>query len=287
MKDQITRRVLNWLEPLSRWVVPIFSWLLKAAAFPQTQKLNWRIYESVKSIPPQELVDLRERLERFGEKRALTPDVIHAWLGHAQRLFLSEEWINRHVSQLPMQANALDLGPPSLATDYWKEEFPNFLWKNTDWDLRSAWPLPPNSVELICCTELIEHLSDPPNDIYNEGFYQSGFQNMLKQSYRVLSPGGIFFGTTPNGASIYHLEAVLKGQPPWFFTKHVREYTLVEVSNRIAETGFELIAIEDVHCLTVNNWKDYKPIFTLLLSQGFPTSTRGDDLFIVARKPFE
>jgi hypothetical protein len=276
---------MNFLEPFSRWGVTTFSWLLKIAARPQASLLNRALYQPARSIPSQQLAEVRERLRVFGKQRGLDQEVIETWMGHAQRLILSRNWLEEYLSHLSTGAKVLDLGPPSLATDYWKAEFPDLTWSNTDWDLRYPWPLSSDSVELICCTELIEHLSDPPNEIHNEGFYQTGFRDMLLESCRVLVPGGIFFGTTPNAASIFHLDAILNGQPPWFFTVHVREYTKKEISYRFSEAGLKLIAVEDVHCLTVNNWIDYRSHFTQLLSQRLPTKGRGDDLFFVAQKP--
>ena len=277
-------RILGWLDSFLGWGVSLLSLLQKAAARPKAARLNWVLYQPVKSISPEELREVRENLRQFSLERDLDPERIDHWAGHAQRLILTRAWLRDIISQLPETATALDLGPPSVATDYWKSDFPDLEWSNSDWDLRYPWPLPADSVNLICCTELIEHLSDIPNELYNEGFYQVGFREMLLESCRVLSPGGLFFGSTPNAASIYHLEAVLQGQPPWLSPKHVREYTRNEISYQFSQAGFEILNLRDIHCLSVNSWKDYTSLFVLLLCQGFPTQGRGDDLFFTARK---
>jgi len=198
---------------------------------------------------------------------------------------ITEKWIDEILQSRTGKITAVDLGVESVTSDYWRFKFPGVLWQNTDWDLRYPWKLPESSVDLIVCTEMVEHLSDQPNDIFNEGFYKLGFIALLNESYKALKPGGHLFITTPNAASVLHIKLALQGDPPWFFIKHVREYTLNEVLNQTREAGFEIIRARDIHCMSIMAFSDFSPIFQILLENGFSTNGRGDDLFVVARKP--
>ncbi len=191
--------------------------------------------------------------------------------------------LNRELFAV-VNGKALDLGVEGVASDYWRFKFPQVHWENTDYDLRFPWKVPASSVDLIICTELVEHLSDQPNEIFNEGFYKLGFIALLRESFKALKPGGYLFMTTPNAASVLHLKSVLQGDPPWFFIKHVREYTLSEVVTLSEQAGFEIVREQDVHCMSVMAYSDYSLVFQLLLENGFPTAGRGDDLFVLARK---
>jgi hypothetical protein len=82
-----------------------------------------------------------------------------------------------------------------------------------------------------------------------------------------------------------HVKAVLEKRPPWFFDRHIREYTLDELLPFIQQAGFHVQRAEAVHCMTVFGTPDFIAQFEFLVANGYPTDGRGDDLFILAQRP--
>ncbi|MBI5841383.1 MAG: class I SAM-dependent methyltransferase [Chloroflexi bacterium] len=219
------------------------------------------------------------------KRRNYDQQSIASWKSHTYRLLLTHQWLHRITDRLPEHAIVFDLGVESVATDLLKTEFPKFQWQNTNWDLRYRWKTEDNSLDLIVCTELLEHLSEPSNEIFNEGFYKKGLRDTLKELFRVLKPGGFFFATTPNVVSVLQLMHILNKRAPWFYDLHVREYTLEEMVSEVTNTGFDIIQAKDVHCMSVYKKENYSSLFEALIAYGYPVDGRGDDLFILAQKP--
>jgi hypothetical protein len=249
----------------------------------QARALQHKLFQDVESLTPDELALIRSKFHESCLARGYDSATEKMWETHIHRILLTEKWIAKALSLLPADSLALDLGAESVASDYLRFKFPQARWENTDFDVRYPWKTPPASVDLIICTELVEHLSDQPNDSFNEGFYKQGFIALTVESFKALKPGGYMFLSTPNAASVVHLWAAARGTPPWFFIKHVREYILAEVTGQLQYAGFEVVEARDVHCMTM--WADHTPIFRMLLENGFPVEGRGDDLFVLVRKP--
>ena len=266
------QRVVNWLRN-------------KLIYARDARALTRELLADITQLNEQEVNNTRAKIREFCLAREYDRETQDMWETHIYRLMLTEKWIADIMASLPGNGKALDLGVEGIASDYWRSKFPQVQWENTDYDLRFPWKVAASSVDLIVCTELVEHLSDQPNEIFNEGFYKLGFNSLLRESFKALKPGGFMFLTTPNAASVWHVKEVLRGKPPWFFIKHVREYTLPEVVEMLTGAGFEIVRQQDIHCMSVMAYSDYSPIFQLLLENGFPTNGRGDDLFILARKP--
>ncbi len=263
----------------------VVNWLRTKLIYARDARaLNRELFAVVNGLDEQEVINTRAKLREFGMARGFDKEMQDLWETHIYRLMLTQKWVAEIVDSLPGKLKALDLGVEGVASDYWRFKFPQVHWENTDYDLRFPWKVPASSVDLIICTELVEHLSDQPNEIFNEGFYKLGFIALLRESFKALKPGGYLFMTTPNAASVLHLKSVLQGDPPWFFIKHVREYTLSEVVTLSEQAGFEIVREQDVHCMSVMAYSDYSLVFQLLLENGFPTAGRGDDLFVLARK---
>jgi ubiquinone/menaquinone biosynthesis C-methylase UbiE len=281
----ITQKTLRYFLWQGQRVV---NWLRKKLTYARDARAFTRaLFEDVDSLDKQEVNETLNKFHEFCTARGIekNPRGEWDWDTHVYRVMLSEKWIEDILGSLSGKITALDLGGEGVASDYWRYKFPQVQWENTDYDLRYGWKASTSSTDLIVCTELVEHLSDLPNAIFNEGFYKGGFIAMLKECFRVLKPSGYLFITTPNAASVLHLKAVLQGNPPWFFGKHVREYTLPEVVGLLQDVGLEVARKRDIHCLTVMAFSDFSPVFQLLLENGYPVEGRGDDLFILARKP--
>ncbi len=246
---------------------------------------NEKLFADVNALEDTQIEIARKKFQEFAKTRGYDNDFQELWETHIYRILLSANWMEEALRSLPSNSVVIDLGTENVVSDYWRFRFPQVQWINTDFDLRYPWPTLPQSCDLIICTETVEHLADHVNQSFNEGFYQSGMNSLLKESFKALRPGGCLFLTTPNAASVLHIRAVLQGDPPWFFLQHVREYTMKEVEDHLINTGFEVIKKKDVHCMSVMAYSDYAPIFKLLLDHGYSPNGRGDDLFLLARKP--
>jgi SAM-dependent methyltransferase len=251
----------------------------------QAVELNKALFATVAEIPPAEWNEVTARIESLCQKRGYTPDYTANWLGHRYRLYLTILWLGKIISAGPPAPTVYDLGSESLSTELMRDYFPQARLQNTEGDLRYPWSVLEESADILVCTELLEHLSDIPEGI-SDGFFKTGLKAVLGQCFRALKPGGALLATTPNAGSIIHLETALVGAPPWFFGLHVREYTLAELNSELKEAGFEVEQSQSMHCLTIDYQKDYRRVYQMLLQFGYTTAERGDDLFIVARKPY-
>ncbi len=266
------QRAINWLSN-------------KFIQARDARKLNQVLFENITQLDKAEVEKTVQKMNGLCAARGFDKTTQDFWETHVYRMMLTENWISEILQSLPERSKAMDLGVESVTSDYWRLKFPHTDWSNTDWDLRNPWKTEAGTIDLIVCTELIEHLSDQTNNIFNEGFYKLGFIALLRESYQALKPGGYLFLTTPNAASVLHIKLTLQGDPPWFFDKHVREYTMNEVIQQAQEAGFEIVRTKDVHCMSVMAYSDFSFIFQILLENGFATNGRGDDLFVVVRKP--
>ena len=79
--------------------------------------------------------------------------------------------------------------------------------------------------------------------------------------------------------------SIFNGSAPWFYSLHVSEYTFDELLAELKHFSFEIELWRTVHCLTVDQATDYSPIFEMLLDYSLPTSHRGDNIFLISRKP--
>jgi SAM-dependent methyltransferase len=261
---------------------PFSSWVQKKSYQLEALHLNQKLFASVNDIPSDEIERVNHTIRVFCSKNDIDPDY---GLGHSLRLILSKNWVSEIISNTEKRLVAIDLGTESISTFLWKKWFPNIQWHNTNFDLRFPWNLPDSFADIIVCTEVIEHLPDQPNAIYNEGFGKFGLKALLNEAFRVLKGGGYLFVTSPNASSMLHVKAILEKRPPWFFDLHIREYTLDEVCFEINKAGFTILRARDVHCMSTKLYSDFVSMFELLLLSGYPTEGRGDDLFILAQKP--
>lgn len=267
--------------PLLKVLRPAANWVLKKSFHFDTYQLNRKLFSDVSSIPPQELEHTNKLIHEYCRETDM--DAAYG-VNHSPRLILSRAWLN---AVIPGEGHftAFDLGAEGISTFLWRQWFPNVEWRNTDFDLRFHWELPDSLADLIVCTEVIEHLPDQPNAIHNEAFGRFGVKGLLQESFRVLKPGGVIFITTPNAASMLHVRATLLKIPPWLFEMHIREYTLEEVIAEVKKAGFDVLRARDVHCMSIGLYPDFISLFELLQLNGYSTEGRGDDLFILARKP--
>jgi hypothetical protein len=120
---------------------------------------------------------------------------------------------------------------------------------------------------------------------------------MMTEINRILKPDGHLVLTTPNLSSLRAIVAIMDGYHPGFFpayirpagpgeeaeARHNREYTPKEISQLVADAGFDLVHLE------TGPFKDApKPeqgwVVNMLERYHLPTELRGDGIYAVARK---
>ena len=273
-------------QMITRNVARVHHKLLQQRA----KALNRQLHAEVLSIDQEEFQRFESVFRQCTQQRGYEPDYQREFWGHRYRLYLSLEWLKPAIAALDankaeQSLQGLEMGGITVVTDFLTHTFPQVTWQNTKGDLRDAWEYPDQSIDIIASMEVLEHVSDLPDGI-NDNFSGNGVAAILRQSYRVLKPGGILFITTPNAGSVYTLIRALAGEPPWLYPYHVREYTLKEIRTFLEEAGFKIRRTQAVHCLSIDKKIDYTVLFQTLLGsliyQNF--QDRGDDLFIMAEK---
>lgn len=153
-------------------------------------------------------------------------------------------------------------------------------------DLRYAFdPQLAEGYDVILCMEVLEHIHDQDAQKPTE-WRSTGTDNLLRESFRLLKPGGIFFLTTPNACSLNVLEKVLTMQPPMVYRPHVREYAPAEVDAMLKGHGFQIVSFETHDCWGGGMGNFRRSVLEKVLKDGLAQSPhRGEDIFVIARKP--
>ncbi len=249
----------------------------------QAEALNTELFSDIHSISPNDLMRFEQEIITFCNKRNCGDEYTKHLLSHKYRYYLTLTWLETIIGAQKGMV-ALEMGGEGLSSDLLRAHFPQVTWKVTQGDLRYPWSdVPAESVDLIVSMEVLEHLSDLPDGI-NHGFFRTGLKATLKESCRVLKPGGMMMITTPNAGSIIHLESSLAGLRPWFYVHHIREYAIQELLDELSEAGFVIHRWKAVHCLSSDLFPNHVRAFQMLVDYQQPTANRGDDLFIVAGK---
>ncbi len=176
-------------------------------------------------------------------------------------------------------SRVLELGDYSIASFIFRAHCSTSTWSNTDFDLRDPFPIADHSFDALVSTEVIEHISD--RDFFAASTFD-GVRHVLRESRRVLRPGGLMLLSTPNAHSTWAIQRALLCQPPLLYDHHYREYTVDEICALLTEAGFEprLVATERVW----HHW-DFRPIERFMADNGYALDRRGDDTFLLAGNP--
>ncbi|MCE1254194.1 MAG: glycosyltransferase, partial [Anaerolineae bacterium] len=145
---------------------------------------------------------------------------------------------------------------------------------------KDVWPQADNSLDVILCFEVLEHLREHPVFMFNE-------------ANRVLKPGGYIIITTPNSSSYHAIINILYHESPFLYSvygkqregmAHIKEYAINELQNLVKNSGFEI-----VNHSTFSPYQDEKddlfPELREVLNQyGLKNELSGSTQFLVARK---
>ena len=129
---------------------------------------------------------------------------------------------------------------------------------------RDKLPYEDNSLDIILCEHVIEHLKNP--------------KNILSECMRCLKKDGIFWCSTPNAFYLPKRVVFLKGKSPMppievyyeqglKFTDHIREYSLDELKKVIRLAGFLEVSVK-TYTPYNNIWKligKFRPTFSQVI----------------------
>lgn len=227
---------------------------------------------------PAALVDLaRRELEQWisahpsdeTTKAMLAQDVV--------RFARGIEWLQRVLAP---GHRALELGGGGVVTEILRAAFPDVRFEPAPFDLRRAFPLPSETFDVVVSMEVFEHVSDVE---YLHATQYTGARSCLRETFRVLKPGGRMFLTTPNAVSIWVLQRALLQQPPWMWEHHFREYTIPELVKLVEEAGFSVERAETEQVW--HFWESFDGIVAMMRAGWYSLENRGDDIHLIARRP--
>jgi len=210
---------------------------------------------------------------------------------HVERLTESHLFIDKYIHK-DKKYNILDLGSYGHFTDCLKHFNPNLSCSVSDFDLRYEFPLPDKEFDFIFCMEVLEHIKDRDSTLIDDISVHkgTGALNMMCEISRILKNDGFLFLTTPNASTLLTIIRVLCYGNPNFFAPHVKEYSLIELKELIANTGFAIIEMD-----TKNVWGEYsithsryadfmEQITKFCKDHNYNLDLRGDDSFLILKK---
>ena len=183
----------------------------------------------------------------------------------------SDEFVNYMEKECKAIIHEVNLDPTN----------PDLISRN----FNSLIPLNDGTIDYIYAGEIIEHLTNP--------------EWMLKESYRVLKPGGRIIITTPNITRIGNIFRLLAGRstyerltpvgaqdPQDEYRGHFREYSLKELDEMVGRQGFSVIIGIHYNChvteMVVKNWTRNIIDLTKTIFSIIPHFR--DDIFLVVIK---
>ena len=203
---------------------------------------------------------------------------------HAKRFRISADWVDRLS---PKGAKLYETGGDGPFRSILTAKRGDLSIETSKGDLRASWDVLGASYDGVLCMEVLEHIHDkePEQGIPTE-WRSTGTHNFFCEALRVTKPGGFLFLTTPNAASLNIINKVLHHQPPMVYRPHTREYTVAEVEWLGKNAGWKVDKVETIECWDNSMSKADRAKITRFMTQnGYGMTNRGEDMFIVFRKP--
>jgi SAM-dependent methyltransferase len=197
---------------------------------------------------------------------------------HQRRFDLSLEWLKPYFGD----TNVLELGGVSPFTPMLDGKCYHAAF---DEDHRRPLELDSGFWDVVLLMEVLEHIGD--TDGLHTEWQGDGAAKLLSETFRVLKPGGMLFLTTPNAASITAIHHAMRLAPPMIFRPHVREYAPYELDHMVRAAGFTITRREtfDVWRNAISD-RDHQALEGAIYNLGYPVELRGEDIFVLAQKPF-
>ncbi|MFC7474979.1 FkbM family methyltransferase [Dankookia sp. GCM10030260] len=156
-------------------------------------------------------------------------------------------------------------------------------------DLRFPFAALDDSADAILALEVLQHLNDAHAAAASPGelrtFLKSGAVNLLRESLRILRPGGCLVLTTPNITSLESIGHLLRRRHAFNYPPHVREYAPADVIAMAEAAGFVVQVAETFRAWYPPQDIDRAALAAGLRALGFDMTDREDDTFFLFRKP--
>ena len=162
---------------------------------------------------------------------------------HAVTLALLRHLGRALTARLGRAPRILDVGGDSFLRDVLSLELPDI--QGTRGDLRGRFSRGAHSAyELIICTEVVEHITDPQVGFVGDGARDfnaevqlSGVSHCLGRLSEALAPDGVLLLTTPNCLSLHVMRRLAERVPPAVYRPHHRELSPSELSALLRGAG--------------------------------------------------
>lgn len=240
---------------------------------------NWADKTVVYAGKEITLKDIEQCIIEYGNQhfKSDKEQMIANYLWHSYRYMASLHYV---IENNFYEGKIFEAGGFSVFTSMLHKFVGNIDIVHADEDLRSLNSISHSSISNIICMEVIEHINDK-NTLHD--FVFDGVKKMLSSFWEILEPGGRIFLTTPNACGIFSLQKILLGKSPLLWCRHIREYSIPELLAMCEILGFEVESVHTEYVFTKGD--DPTRWFDLLAKQGYSLGNRGDDIFIILRKP--
>jgi predicted SAM-dependent methyltransferase len=208
----------------------------------------------------------------------LTSEEIEKYKYDWPRFAVSIGLLDKYYTKKPKRV--LELGGSGVSTKFLNEYFVDWKISNYSEDLRLPnWNLKEKSFDLIINMEVVEHLSDLHESVFewNASFQYSGFISCMNECKRILKKDGSMFLSTPNVNCYLNLYKMIFGEIPHQYNPHVREYHVDEIRDVISKTNFIVNNFECIEILC-NTW-DFSYLTKFLESVNGEIENRGSSFF--------
>lgn len=204
------------------------------------------------------------------------------------------ELILTNFFNISVYDEAVGNGQQIVRSDKFNEKY-IFDYYNLNVEL-STYPFLPETFDTILFCEILEHIIVDPIQSF-------------KKLYQILKPGGIILLTTPNAVRLINFAHMLAGKNFFdryhpqngIYGRHNREFTLTEVSNFLKQEGFIIEKATtldrynyDLLSMYVDSYEEQTKLpwtgtqlRNILTQIKAETENRGDNLYVIARKPLE
>lgn len=198
-----------------------------------------------------------------------------------------ETW-KRAAPPLMPAREVVELGPISTIGSFLEQRRGTAL-QRIGGDLRHPYPALDESADAVLALEVLQHLNDGLGPDAGAAatwtFQRSGAANLLRESFRILRPGGSLVLTTPNITSIESIGHLLRRRHAFNYQPHVREYAPADVVAMAEAAGFLVQAAETFRAWYPPPDIDRTALAEGLRALGFDMTDREDDAYFLFRKP--
>jgi len=202
---------------------------------------------------------------------------------HRTRLLATYRRLEPHLRN---GQEVLEVGGLSFLAFAITVNYPETVVTGTTTDLRYELPLPDDRFDVVIFTEVLEHLKDRDSSDLSEvdQFTFSGVNSLMSELRRVSRNGSVMLLSTPNVSALGNIAQILKGEHPFMYKPHVREFAPAEVLDLVRHHRFELLSFETQDVWATTEDEDRDLVTSILKTYGFDLANRGDCTFVTARK---